>query len=146
MFFSSFEVYVILQGCIYRDTVDGCEILHHQKYGWNPNKILACLPPFPTGDSDFFHPPYVSNTWMPGMQVGGASSRSPGQSCQVGALPVGFMVKRRRTLGMDPKLLIFWRPRWLYIYMYYIYIYSIYIYYIRICSWSHIIDQNVHYK
>ena len=25
-------------------TVDGCEILHHQKDGWKPNKIMGCLP------------------------------------------------------------------------------------------------------
>ena len=29
-----------------RSTVDGCEILHHQTDGWNPNeKIMGCLPP-----------------------------------------------------------------------------------------------------
>ena len=27
------------------DTVDGCEILRHKKVGWNPNKIVGCLPP-----------------------------------------------------------------------------------------------------
>ena len=29
---------------VLKPTVDGCEILHHQKDGWNPNKIMGCLP------------------------------------------------------------------------------------------------------
>ena len=27
------------------DTEDACEILHNPKDGWNPNKIMGCLPP-----------------------------------------------------------------------------------------------------
>ena len=62
---------------------------------------------------------------------------------------IGFMVKRRRTLGVDPKFLIFWRPRWLYVYIYvyiciymYIYVYiCIYMYiymYIYICIYIYV--------
>ena len=30
---------------VWLNTVDGCEILHHQKGGWNRNKMMGCLPP-----------------------------------------------------------------------------------------------------
>ena len=32
-----------LSNVVLKPAVEGCEILHHQKDGWNPNKIMGCL-------------------------------------------------------------------------------------------------------
>ena len=53
------------------NTVGDCKIMHHQKDGWNPNKIMGCVPPFSTGVG--FLPSTVSNMnhhwWRPAAQV-----------------------------------------------------------------------------
>ena len=38
-----------LSNVVLKPAVEACEILHHQKDGWNPNKIMGCLAPFSTG-------------------------------------------------------------------------------------------------
>ena len=45
-------------------TYGGCEILHHQKDGWNPKKKGMFLPPFSTGAGFCNHPPYVWYVWI----------------------------------------------------------------------------------
>ena len=55
------------------DVVDGCEILHHQKDGWNPKQIMGWnngmnKPPFSTGAGFCNHPSSsipVSSCWYP---------------------------------------------------------------------------------